>query len=1131
MADNTNTVANSLPEKTLERLQHELALSRGAIDQLPENRMARALLKLEIESRPEERMRHERGALLSDDGEISSGGASRALAQADAMRKASRAIQRKVAGVPIGISTAPPAHDTRLSGLDTSATGWVGLGPGNIGGRTRAIVIHPTDSNRIFATGVGGGVWRSVDGGASWVPLNDWMANLAVCSLVMDPTDPNTLYAGTGEGFGNVDAIRGDGVFRTTDGGNTWTPLAATAGNPDFHSVNSLAISDTGQVLLAGTNAGVIRSTNAGNTWTNTALTAPISNLAFDPSNSNRAIAGGRTGRAYFSTDGGGTWAEAARPTAPTSRIQVCYAAADANIVYASVNAQPSELWRSTDGGRTYASRLAVLAGGSAADFLGGQGWYDNALWAGDPTDADLVIAGGVDLYRSTDGGNTLRPISTWWSEQSAHADHHAIVADPGYDGTVNRRVYIGNDGGVQRTDDATTVGNNASEPYTNGWAHLNNGYGVTQFYYGAGHIGTSMIMGGAQDNGTLRYTPAGGANGWVEVWGGDGGAMASDPADSQTWYGEYVYMEIFRITNGGIPSQFPDGYITGRFWQPGVGWQWKPAPFSVPEVQNGQAQFIAPFVIDPNEPERILGGAMSLWRTDDARTANTNMDGPAWTAVKAPIGNSPWTHSITAIAVADGDSDTVLVGHANGNVYRATDATAASPQWMQIDTNGIGAHRQCLALCIDPDDHDLAYAGFGGFQADNLWRTANGGQTWTDISGTLPDAPIRAITVHPQRSGWIYVATQVGLFASEDGGATWSATNEGPANVACHDLFWLGCKLICVTHGRGMFEIDLPIANAFAFPELAFTGTEDYSVGGNDFTRYRLEVSNRGVYPNSLFRPSPDLPPCGANANSSRTWVDIFNGDNDQRLYGFCALGSADALGGLWFALPRGNAPPGSVYVVLRDRRCPSTYNSAPVQLTTPVSPSIRNPVPGSTFTGDNVTFEWSAEGAIVSQWWLYVGSTSGASDIYNSGSLGTSLVETVTGLPKDGSMVFARLWFRVGGVWQHLDAQYTAVKALAPEIVSPPDGSVLGDQNVTFEWAHNGTAVAQWWLYVGTRVGGYDIYDSGSLGTRLHETVSGLPADGSAVHVRLWYRTGGAWKYLDASYTALSTRDSGIT
>jgi hypothetical protein len=1113
-----------LTKKILKQFQSELGYTQETIKNLTEQRIAKALHKLELGDRPRARLEHERSALLDDSGKIPDDSLDRAFKQLDNIRAQASTASREVANMPAGTTlfSVDARTEAPTAGLNADNTGWTALGPGNIGGRTRVIVIDPANPARIFAAGVGGGVWFSNNSGSSWSPTNDLMANLAVCSLVMDPNDSNTLYAGTGEGFGNVDAIRGAGIFKSTDGGSTWHQLAFTGSNSDFFFVNALAISSDGNTLLAGTNNGIFRSTNSGQNWSQSD-TNGIGNLVFDPNDASKVIAGGlQSGHAYFSTDGGSSWQTASRPTSVSGRVQVCYATANTATVYASVQATPSQIWQSTDGGQTYASRTATF-GGAAANHLGAQGWYDNVIWAGDPTDVNLLIVGGIDLWRSADGGNTLTPISTWWSDQSAHADHHAIVSDPGYNGVDNRRVYFGNDGGVYRAENVTTVGNNASAPYTNGWVNLTNGYGVTQFYYGAGHIGTNTIMGGAQDNGTLRYSPAQGANAWNEVWGGDGGDVASDPSDAQVWYGEYVYLEIFRDTSGGTSATFPDDYISGRYWD--GGWRWKPQPFSIPDAQNSAAQFIAPFELDPNEPNRILGCGMSLWRTNDAKTPNTTTGGPSWESIKTPIGSSTWTHSITSIAIAHGNSDIVMIGHANGNVYRSTNATDVNPQWQQVDTNGINANRHCLALTIDPDDHDLVYAGFGGFQADNLWRTSDGGQSWINISAGLPDVPIRDITTHPQRPSWVYLATQVGVFASEDRGASWSPTNEGPANVACRDFFWMGSRLVCVTHGRGMFEIDLAIANAFPAPVLAFAGTEDYMVQGTPFTRFKLSITNRAAYPDSLFRPSPDLPPCGNNANSSRTWVDIYNGDTNQRLYGFCALSSADSLEKIWLALPRGDAPPKNVYVVLKDRRCAASYTSNSVTPTTAVAmPAMTNPPPGATLSGDKVTFEWSAEDTQVSQWWLYVGASQGGRDNYDSGSLGTKLFETVTGLPVDGRTVFVRLWYRTGSVWKFIDYKYIAFTAGSPDITTPAAGAVLSDSIVTFEWTTNGTPVSQWWLYVGASQGGYNIYNSGSLGTKLFETVTGLPKDGSTIFVRLWYRTGGTWQFVDTSYTAHS-------
>jgi hypothetical protein len=274
---------------------------------MSEERLAWVLNKLEIPDRPLARLEHEREALLGDDGTIRTEGQAKAFEQLAQMRAATRSLSREVAGMPVGSTMFGVAarEEGPTAGLNANNTGWIALGPGNIGGRTRALVIDPTDTTRIFAAGVGGGVWRSTNSGGSWVPTDDLMANLAVCSLVMDPTDPNTLYAGTGEGFSNVDAVRGEGIFRSTDGGVTWSQITPPA-DSDYFYVNSLAISADGQTLLAGTTTGIFRSTDSGQTW-NQVFNRGIGNLVFDPNDSSKAVAGGlRNGRAYFSTDGGG---------------------------------------------------------------------------------------------------------------------------------------------------------------------------------------------------------------------------------------------------------------------------------------------------------------------------------------------------------------------------------------------------------------------------------------------------------------------------------------------------------------------------------------------------------------------------------------------------------------------------------------------------------------------------------------------------------------------------------------------------------------------------------------------------------------------------------------------------------
>ena len=217
--------------------------------------------------------------------------------------------------------------------------------------------------------------------------------------------------------------------------------------------------------------------------------------------------------------------------------------------------------------------------------------------------------------------------------------------------------------------------------------------------------------------------------------------------------------------------------------------------------------------MLDPNQPDRILAGGLSLWRTNDAKTPNTPTTGPRWQSIKnsiAPSGGNTFGFEISALAVAPGDSDEIWVGHANGSLFRTNNGTAGSPAWQPVRSGAFPPRRYCTLITIDPAQQGVVYVGFGGYTRGNLRVTRDGGATWSDLSATLPTTPVRAVAVHPRRSGVVYAGTEVGLFASEDSGATWSPTNEGPTNCSVDDLFWLGETLISVTHGRGMYSIDL---------------------------------------------------------------------------------------------------------------------------------------------------------------------------------------------------------------------------------------------------------------------------------------------------------------------------------
>jgi photosystem II stability/assembly factor-like uncharacterized protein len=692
-----------------------------------------------------------------------------------------------------------------LAGLQNG--GWTWLGPGNIGGRVRSILVHPTVTSTLWCGGVDGGVWKSTNSGAAWFPLNDFMANLAIASMVLDPTNPNILYAGTGEAMYNFDAIRGAGIFKSTDGGTTWYQLPSTI-NTFFQYVGRLAVCPTNHlVLLAATRSGVFRSVDGGTNWTQR-LTTECVDVTYHPSDGSQALASGYDSQAFYSQDGGQSWTAASGfPVLSgfvVGRIELAYAPSNPNVVFASVDNNSGEMYMSTDGGRNFALRS------TGYQYLGGQGWYDNVIWV-DPTVTNVLVVGGIDLWRSTDGGVTLTKISDWQlAPASAHADHHAIVSVPGFNGASVRTVYFGNDGGVYRAADVYTVSQNS------GWQELNNNLGLTQFYGGAGNVTSGVVVGGTQDNGSLRYTPGGGPQGWTAVFGGDGGFAGADSTSPLFFYGEYVYLYLHRSTDGGASAN----YIYTGISDSGVA-----------------ANFIAPFILDPNNPNTLLGGGSRLWRSTNVKAAT-----PTWTSIKPAAGAN-----ISAIAVAPGNSAVIWVGHNNGAIYSTANGTAATPTWT-LRSAALPA-RYCGRIAINPFNANKVYAVFGGYSSGNVWRTTDGGVSWTDLSANLPAAPVNTITLAPGVTNTLYVGTDVGIFGTTNDGTAWSTGNDGPANVATEELFWMGNKLVAVTHGRGMFSITPALGgvNLVAAGSIVPGGNGNGNVDPNECNPLYLVLQNIG--------------------------------------------------------------------------------------------------------------------------------------------------------------------------------------------------------------------------------------------------------------------------------------------
>lgn len=662
------------------------------------------------------------------------------------------------------------------------ALNWTQLGPGNIGGRIRSIIVHPTDPNILYIGSVSGGVWKTTNAGASWFPLKDNMENLAVCSMVMDPTNSNVIYAGTGEGFFNLDAIRGEGIFKTTDAGANWTRLSST-NNSNFYYVNKLVIDNTTNTLYAATRKGLFASTDGGSTFLSllvgtggadvhcmdveVAYTSPTTIFAsfgmFNDAYLYRSTDGGNNFSLNLTQSGHGRIEIATSSSNPAVSI----------ISFLDLNTSGVSLMgRTTDNGDNwYTMTVPGPSYSGASNYAGTQAWYDNILFI-DPNNPNVLYAGGIDFWKSTNFGSAWTQKTNWYVQAGAppyvHADHHAIAFAP-YNTNI---MFLGTDGGIFKST-------NKGET----WTSLNNNLFITQFYYGAVNPTGTTYYGGTQDNGTLKST---GSTDWTEIIGGDGGATEVDFNNTNLVYGEYVNLCFLKSTNGGA-SFFKS--MNGIPVGPGT---W--------DGTTDRTLFISPFSIDPNNSNTILAGTYRVWRTTNSASS--------WTAISGDLTGSGTGSSgatISTVIAAKGNSNVIYVGCSNGRIQVTTDGGA---NW-NLRNSGLPT-AYCTRIATDPNNPATAFATFSGFTAGSkVYKTTNFGVNWTNITGNLPNIPANCIVVNPSNVNNLVVGTDLGVFTTNNGGSTWVQENNGMANVSVADLDYRASdnKIFAATHGRSMFS------------------------------------------------------------------------------------------------------------------------------------------------------------------------------------------------------------------------------------------------------------------------------------------------------------------------------------
>lgn len=673
------------------------------------------------------------------------------------------------------------ARQAGVNPLGIGGTRWISLGPTNGAGRMTSLAPHPTLAGTVYVGAAGGGVWKTENGGATWRPLTEDLADLSVGALALAPSSPNTIYLGTGEGgFGNF--IPGIGLLTSNDGGATWSlPVTVIA-----RSFFRISVHPTRpQELVAGTENGGIRSTDGGRNWSFVipqSTYGAVTEIARAPGNADLLYAatwcvfGCNVGasRILKSTDGGVTWTSKSAGLPITvddpffERFSLAMSPSNPQVLYVAAglsnfagNRVSSHVYKSVDGGESWVDLDSVhnSPDGSIAGFMGLQSWYDNTIVVS-PGDPNAVVAGGVEAVRSTDGGASWSAIF----QPDFHVDQHDLQ----YQGST---LWIANDGGIwTSTDDgASVVGHNAGL--------------VTRQYYALSNdlANRNRVIAGSQDNGTGQRADAGGTE-WRDVLGADGFDCAVSPTAPNIAYATIQRGRIFRSKDAGAASPVFGG-------------------ISPPYDANEDRPFRTILALAQGVPTTIYTGSSRVWRSRDA--------GDTWMPLPtATVDGAVWSNgTVSAIAVAPSDPEVLWVAKGNA-VYRSING---GQTWRGA---GAGlAFAYVNGIEIDPRDPSVAYIASASTLGSSVYRTADGGSHWEPRAGGLPHFAALVVRIDPTDPNILFCGTDVGVFRSTDQGGNWSrfGTDLPAASVQDLRISEDASILRIATYGRGAWELEVP--------------------------------------------------------------------------------------------------------------------------------------------------------------------------------------------------------------------------------------------------------------------------------------------------------------------------------
>jgi photosystem II stability/assembly factor-like uncharacterized protein len=764
--------------------------------------------------------------------------------------------------IPALAASAPPqspgsAADSSVDPRLFGALEWRGIGPFR-GGRALAVAGVPGDPTTFYFGAVAGGVWKTTDGGETWMPISDGTPISSVGAIAVAPTDRNIIYVGTGEAAPRGDITYGDGIYKSVDGGKTWSSLGLKDTRQigalivDPHNADIVLVAALGHAFGANSERGVFRTTDGGKSWTKVLYkdeqTGAI-DVCFDPKNPQIVFSalwqarrqpwnfssGGAGSGLYRSGDGGVTWTRLSGnglPSGILGRIHVSVSGADSKRVYAMIEASEGGLYRSNDGG-THWQRV------NDDGRLSQRAWYFSTILA-DPKHVDTLYAENTGLFRSTDGGKTFELLP------ARHGDHHGIWIDP----TDPQRIIESSDGGASISFDNGRNWTSQDNQPTAQFYHVSVDNRFPYYVYGAQQDNTSVAIASSDDEGAIV------SRDWYKVFDGEAGFVFADPRDANIVY----------ATNENLIGRFDKRNRQTRVISV---WPIDASGHAAKDLEH-RFNWTSPLSMSPFDRDTLYYGMERLFKT-------TN-DGGSWRAIspdltrndksKQQASGGPITKDITSVEYYDTIFSIAESPLSKGMIWVGTDDGLIQlthndgGSWTNVTPHDMPAWSTISVIEPSRFDANTAYVAVDRHKLDDLnayiFMTADGGSTWKRIDAGLPEGSFtHAVREDPVKRGLLYAATETGVFVSFDDGRHWQSLQLNLPRSPVHDLVVKGDDLVVATHGRSFWILDdvTPLRQA----EAASTASTAYL--------YKPETGYRLHYPDQvdMHPPVGPNPPAGA--------------------------------------------------------------------------------------------------------------------------------------------------------------------------------------------------------------------------------------------------------------------------